>query len=185
MKDNEILFINSIFNDRLKNAQQKIYANTQEGQDSEFSAKILSRILTHAIKNNNVSLIFTLERQAIQRDIETYGNTDKRQTALAGLEDSEALFTRANTPEGAKQILLAMNGGKELPKKIPPSDLLRNFIKSQKSELNHMINDTSSPALKLYHGRRKEAYDHIKNEHVKNLNRGLGKEVDNEKDLGR
>lgn len=185
LKNDNIIKVNLLYGERLQIAEQHIYSHSKEGRVAEFAAKKLAKILTHAIKSNDINLIFILERQALERDIACYGADSNRNASLASLEQASVIFERTSTPEGARNFLLAITGGKELPKKIPQSDLFQNFIKTRKSHLSAMIGSTASPALKLYHSRRKEALEHIKKEYLKNLNLGLGKEIKHAKEFSR
>lgn len=171
--------------EKLADAELSIYNHSKLGRQAEQAAKVLTKALTKAISENNLDVLFILERQAIERDITCYGAEEKRSGALGGLDQTAQLVRSTSTVEGARKYLISMNGGKELPTKIPSTDLVQNFIKNRKAELTQMIGGTSSPALKTYHLRRKEAQEYIRKEYVKNLNRGLGKEIENDRGLSR
>ena len=129
-------------------------------------------------------MLFELERQAIECDIACYGENDKRTAAKAALNQAAHFFQQTSTIEGAQKYLLSQNGG-ILPEKIPPSDLVLNFVRNQKTQLTQMINATSSPALKMLRMHRKESLDLIRKEYVKNLEAGLGKTPQRQRGMGR
>lgn len=178
LKNEDLIFANIVAGEHLRNAETNLY-ETQRGKEAETAAKNLTRILTKAIAANDLVTIIELERQAIERDIACYGAEDRRTNALGSLEQAAHLIQRTSTPEGAREYLISMNGG-VLPKSIPSSDLVQNFIKNQKAQLTQMIGATTSPALMLYRTRRKEALEHLRKEHIKNLNRGLDKKIEND-----
>lgn len=178
MNRKELIISHLIVTHQLEEAGKVLYQKSTYGKQIESAARSLTRVITQAIKENNVPLLFEFERQAIEGEISCYGDSDKRSGSLGSLDQAATLVQRSSTPEGAKEYLLSMNGGKELPSKIPPSDLVQNFLKNQKAYLTQMIGATSSPALKLYRAKRKEALDHIRKQYIIQLNRGLGKEID-------
>lgn len=173
LKTEERLILNQIIVASLKKAEQNLYARSTIGKEVQAAAKSLTKILTQTIKDKDATMLFELERQAIECDIACYGESDKRSAAKAALSQAANFFQQTSTPEGSQSYLKAQNGG-ILPEKIPPSDLVLNFVRSQKALLTQMINDTSSPALKTFRMYRKEALEFIRKEYVKNLEAGLG-----------
>lgn len=166
----EYLVSSQIAGELLIEAEQALYNSTQFGEQAEKAAMSLTGYLETAIQANDLDALFKLEHGAIERDIICYGAEDKRLNAIGGLEQVALLLQKTSTFSGARDYLLSLNDGKNLPKKIPDSDLVQNFIKTQKAQLTQMICATSSQSLKIYRTRRKDALDHIKRQYIKNLN---------------
>lgn len=172
LKNSDPVRASLVYGDYLKK-EQKALSQTAIGKNISHEAKMLTKILAEAIKQEDINQLFELERIAIKRDRECFGAYERRTAAMASIIDAAHRFAETATPKGAKKFLEAVGGGK-LPSKIPPSDMVRNTVKNLKSQINELIDSTSIPALKLYYSRRKDALDFIKKEHVKNLEAGLG-----------
>lgn len=184
LKTEQRLILNQLIIAKLKNAEMELYKRSELGKEVQSAAKNMAKIFRQTIEEKNISMLFELERQAIECDIACYGENDKRTAAKAALNQAAHFFQQTSTIEGAQKYLLSQNGG-ILPEKIPPSDLVLNFVRNQKTQLTQMINATSSPALKMLRMHRKESLDLIRKEYVKNLEAGLGKTPQRQRGMGR
>ena len=184
LKTEQRLILNQLIIAKLKNAEMELYKRSELGKEVQAAAKNMAKIFRQTIEEKNISMLFELERQAIECDIACYGENDKRTAAKAALNQAAHFFQQTSTIEGAQKYLLSQNGG-ILPEKIPPSDLVLNFVRNQKTQLTQMINATSSPALKMLRMHRKESLDLIRKEYVKNLEAGLGKTPQRQRGMGR
>ena len=184
LKTEQRLILNQLIIAKLKSAETELYKRSELGKEVQSAAKNMAKIFRQTIEEKNISMLFELERQAIECDIACYGENDKRTAAKAALNQAAHFFQQTSTIEGAQKYLLSQNGG-ILPDKIPPSDLVLNFVRNQKTQLTQMINDTSSPALKMLRMHRKESLDLIRKEYVKNLEAGLGKTPQRQRGMGR
>ena len=184
LKTEQRLILNQLIIAKLKNAEMELYKRSELGKEVQAAAKNMAKIFRQTIEEKNISMLFELERQAIECDIACYGENDKRTAAKAALNQAAHFFQQTSTIEGAQKYLLSQNGG-ILPEKIPPSDLVLNFVRNQKTQLTQMINATSSPALKMLRMHRKESLDLIRKEYVKNFEAGLGKTPQRQRGMGR
>ena len=163
---------------------QKALSQTTIGEKISREAKTLTKILTKAIEHGNVQQLFALEHIAIKRDMECFGATERRSSAMALIVDAAHRFEETATPGGARKFLEEIGGG-TLPPNIPSTDMVRNAIKNLKAQIKEQLDNTPSPALKLYLSRRRDALDFIRKEYVKNLEAGLGKTPRRQRDMGR
>ena len=176
-----IIISNQVLSESLANVEKSIYKHTGLGKQSQNIAKALIKFLNIAIKNCDVPTIFCMEKTAIASDMLAYGAEEKRIGSLASLDQAMRLVEGTSTPEGAQEYLKSMNGG-VLPKSVPKTDLVLNFIRNQKSQISQLATATASPALKLYRVRRKDALELVRKEYIKNLELGLG--INKSKDRG-
>lgn len=183
MKGDQIVSSSSLLSTALAQDEKELY-KSDYGRSSENRAKALARLIRAAIKLSDISILLQIERNAIMADMAAYGATEKRTGALASLEQAGRLIERTSTPKGARQFLISMNGDK-LPAKIPRTDMVINFIKSQKIQINSLMDATASSALKNYYLHRKMALECTRNVYIKNLNRGLGKEIGKDNEISR
>jgi hypothetical protein len=130
LKGDQIVSSSSLLSTALAQDEKELY-KSDYGRSSENRAKALTRLIRAAIKLSDISILLQIERNAIMADMAAYGATEKRTGALASLEQAGRLIERTSTPKGARQFLISMNGDK-LPAKIPRTDMVINFIKSQK-----------------------------------------------------
>ena len=184
LKNNiDLIDANIAFGTSLQKAQANLF-NTEEGKRITHEAKMLTKILSDAISQGDVQQLFTLEHIAIKRDMECFGVTERRTSAMALIVDAAHRFEETATPDGAKKFLEEVGGG-TLPSKIPSTDMVRNAIKNLKAQIKEQIDNTQSPALKLYLSRRRDALDFIRKEYIKNLEAGLGKTPQRQRGMGR
>ena len=184
LKNNIDLIDASISVGNFLQENQKALFQTKIGKEISREAKTLTKILTKAIEQGDVQQLFTLEHIAIKRDMECFGVTERRTSAMALIVDAAHRFEETATPDGAKKFLEEVGGG-TLPSKIPSTDMVRNAIKNLKAQIKEQIDNTQSPALKLYLSRRRDALDFIRKEYVKNLEAGLGKTPQRQRGMGR
>lgn len=184
LKNNTDLIDASISVGNFLQENQKALFQTTIGKEISREAKTLIKILTKAIEKGDVQQLFTLEHIAIKRDMECFGVTERRTSAMALIVDAAHRFEETATPDGAKKFLEEVGGG-TLPSKIPSTDMVRNAIKNLKAQIKEQIDNTQSPALKLYLSRRRDALDFIRKEYVKNLEAGLGKTPQRQRGMGR
>lgn len=184
LKNNTDLIDASISVGNFLQENQKALFQTTIGKEISREAKTLTKILTKAIEKGDVQQLFTLEHIAIKRDMECFGVTERRTSAMALIVDAAHRFEETATPDGAKKFLEEVGGG-TLPSKIPSTDMVRNAIKNLKAQIKEQIDNTQSPALKLYLSRRRDALDFIRKEYVKNLEAGLGKTPQRQRGMGR
>lgn len=184
MNTDSFSLASSLLNRYLAKNEKLAYSESSYGKACENAAKALTRLIRAAIKENNIFTLLRIEKNAIKCDIASYGSAEKRTNALASLQQAIQLVTVCSTPEGAKEYLTSMNDG-ILPDKIPKTDLVGNFVKNQKAQINQLMDATASQALKHYFYSRKEALEHVRNEYIKNLNHALGKENGKDNEISR
>lgn len=182
LNHNNLLLANHTACIALAHFVKDLYSSSTSGKAAENIASSLSNLISEAIKSNDISALLKFEKNAIRCDIECYGAVEKRTGSLASLEQVSRLVKQTATKEGARKFLIALNDGK-LPKSVPKTDLVINFVKSHRASINHLLEATSSPALKNYYFNRKLGLEHIRNEYINNLNRGLGKEVSRKNEI--
>ena len=68
LKTEQRLILNQLIIAKLKNAEMELYKRSELGKEVQAAAKNMAKIFRQTIEEKNISMLFELERQAIECD---------------------------------------------------------------------------------------------------------------------